>query len=853
MLTVGSFYSAALEQWQAVAKHDHAATLAALAHRTGSWPPPGVVPAYAAAPPRAETRAPAAPGMATERASVGIADVRSAAYFSALFAPAGAGGAPGGEEGLGGGLRPEMLVRRLAAVPAALRLELPGGSEADSARKLADLWAMAASLVDAAAQAAEAERAPALRAGDEGAWRARSPELLRALLCGAVGRLGAQFKEMAEQRVAAHAAEAARGGLPGWEHTAAAHVRARLLAASIGASELRAAAESGAPCCEMAELGGGAGGGSAGAVPLWAVLFACARAGQWAAASRALESARAADARLHGCTEALSAALRALGSGLGGASDGPVGAELLGAVAAEFETHHGHAAAQPHSAPAGGAQAEGAALHAQLSGQLCEQCAVLYAHVSAAPLAAGAAGGGQRRWLGCVEDYLWHKLGLALATFDAHGHAAGGAALAQLQVLLSQTYGAAHFGAGAGGSALLYATVLTASLQFERGVAHLWAEAEPQLRTDGLHLALSLHRAGLLATDDSEAAPAGFGGGAGAGGLDSAGLLAGGLQVIVDPALAPGKAAGGGGVPALRLCALVELHARSLMAQSVVAALQYCGLLQAEGRRLSVSAELIVAHGQHLVSALCAQRRPARTERPAARALRCRAPPALRALMPWPRPLLPCPSVCVCCAAGAAGTTGERRRAGRRSLVPLGGRQAVARPRRRCFARGQGRGGRCGTRAVAPTSTRASHPTRCSRPMRCAARGSAPFLQPHPRTAAWLAPCSLAGRCCAGARAAGCARAVARHGHVRGCARRCAPHCARRRVWWRCRRRARGRGSGSRRRRPSCRCHVRARCRVLRRHTQGCERVGGAGGCRGGARVCGAAGDVPLLRGVWGG
>ncbi|KAJ1620046.1 hypothetical protein T492DRAFT_848090, partial [Pavlovales sp. CCMP2436] len=102
-------------------------------------------------------------------------------------------------------------------VPAKLRAQLPGGTHADSLRKAAELWALLQAMTCGAVEAAEAERSPPLRPADEhrGAWRARSPELLRALLAGALSQLGSQFRTMADVRVSASANEAARGGLPG--------------------------------------------------------------------------------------------------------------------------------------------------------------------------------------------------------------------------------------------------------------------------------------------------------------------------------------------------------------------------------------------------------------------------------------------------------------------------------------------------------------------------------------------------------------------------------------------------------------------------------------------------------------
>jgi hypothetical protein len=84
-----------------------------------------------------------------------------------------------------------------------------------------------------------------------------------------------------------------------------------------------------------------------------------------------------------------------------------------------------------------------------------------------------------------VEDWLWHKLSMTLtqlsADCDTHTTAAGSStavvpaahdALAELQALLRDYYGEAHFNAS-GRTPLLFASVLLYSLQFERALAFL--------------------------------------------------------------------------------------------------------------------------------------------------------------------------------------------------------------------------------------------------------------------------------------------------------------------------------------------------------------------------------------------
>lgn len=363
----------------------------------------------------------------------------------------------------GGGSTGFKLFERLAAVADA------GGAAGEaSSAKLISCWKLLASMADAGANLLRPAARPGAFAAAEAPYKSRSAELQGAMLEGALLHLGRQKLEEMQRKIKAAIEDARRGGGIGVEHDGAA--MARLERHCTLRSE-----RSGPLLCL----------GTNNEEPLWQVAYYCVRSHDLNAAIRVLTSTSTSEAFTP--PPKLLALLRLL-------ADSPrASSELVQAVRAAADEYD---ATRPQDKYEKLVYSVLAAPEPSIPlKELLPDEALLF------------------------ENWLWHKLSVTRVLSLCEDPSLRGppGALSELQTLLYERYGEAHFAAQRQ-SPLLFFSVLLYSQQFERAVAFLYTA--PALADEALHFALALQHEGMLScslssgasdgpliVDDARAAP----------------------------------------------------------------------------------------------------------------------------------------------------------------------------------------------------------------------------------------------------------------------------------------------------------------------------------------------------------
>lgn len=343
--------------------------------------------------------------------------------------------------------------------------EKPEHLETDSSRKLANCWQLLQSISNAAGALPQ-------RPTDTAADAERRLSMLR----GTTAHLGSQQLKALKDEISRHPAAAARGNYPGLEFDAAAKVRL----------DQRLDAEKG-PTQKVYLLHAG---DRVSATPLWRTVYWCLRCGDVAAALRLMDPEQLVP-------------------------------EAYGQVATSWQALHRLAKKlrDLDVRPSGGVGATGGGLLPFASSSTQD----LAGAIEAARVEYWAQQQPRDKWMDAVysvlaapqpnaklydllqlpagqmtiEDWLWHQMWMVRVQLSEGpaGMTASSAPLDELQALLSEQWGEAHFNQG-GQTPLLFVSVLLHSLQFERALEFLYRQ--PECSDEAVHLALALEHAGLL-------------------------------------------------------------------------------------------------------------------------------------------------------------------------------------------------------------------------------------------------------------------------------------------------------------------------------------------------------------------